>query len=84
MSKKLSVANIVYKFSKLKYILNASNIGYHTMDKYKRIECVIINEDELRHEMRDNNSSFRFLMKKMSKRLKLKSLKTKKSYLQLY
>jgi|TARA_B100000809_G_scaffold68689_1_gene65875 hypothetical protein len=26
-SRKLSVANIVYKFSKLKYILNVSNIG---------------------------------------------------------
>ena len=33
--------------------VNASNIGYHTMDKYKKIGCVIINETELRHEMRN-------------------------------
>ena len=30
------------------------------------LECVIINETELRHELRDKNSEIRILMKKLS------------------
>ena len=36
------------------------------MEKYKNLECVIINETELRHELRDKNSEIRILMKKLS------------------
>ena len=34
---------------------NASNIGYHTIQKYKNVDCVVMNETELRHELRDKN-----------------------------
>ena len=46
--------------------VNASNIGYHTMDKYKNVECVVINETELRHETRNKSSPIKLLMKKFS------------------
>ena len=32
--------------------VNAANIGTHNIRKYKDIDCLIINETELRHEMR--------------------------------
>ena len=35
--------------------VNASNIGYHTLQKYDQIDAMIINETELRHEMRNKN-----------------------------
>ena len=41
------------KFLALNAQVNASNIGYHTIQKYKNVDCVIINETELRHELRD-------------------------------
>ena len=54
--------------------VNASNIGYHTMDKYKNVECVVINETELRHETRNKNSPIKLLMKKLARKLKIKNL----------
>ena len=44
--------------------VNASNIGYHTMDKYNNVACVVINETELRHETRNKSSPIKLLMKK--------------------
>ena len=46
--------------------VNASNIGYHTIANYKNFSTLIINEKEIRHEMRDKNSKTEFLMKKLS------------------
>ena len=54
--------------------VNSSNIGYHKIDKYKNVECVVINETELRHEMRSKSSSIKPLMEKLSKKLKIKNL----------
>jgi len=54
--------------------VNASNIGYHTMDKYKNVECVVINETELRHETRNKNAPIKLLMKKLARKLKIKNL----------
>ena len=51
-------ANLICKYSKylaLNAQVNAANIGYHSMRKYKNIDCVIINEKEIRHEMRNKN-----------------------------
>jgi rfaE bifunctional protein kinase chain/domain len=49
--------------------INAANIGYHTMDKYKRVDCVIINETELRHEFRKKQSAIEPLIKELAQRL---------------
>ena len=49
--------------------INAANIGFHTMDKYKRFDCVIINETELRHELREKQGALEPLIKKLSQKL---------------
>ncbi|MBH30588.1 MAG: transposase [Candidatus Marinimicrobia bacterium] len=49
--------------------INAANIGYHTMDKYKRVNCVIINETELRHELREKQGPLEPLIKGLSQKL---------------
>ena len=40
------------KYVSLNAQVNAANIGTHNIRKYKDINCLIINEAELRHEMR--------------------------------
>tara|TARA_Y100000031_G_C8211545_1_gene381223 strand:+ start:136 stop:1656 length:1521 start_codon:yes stop_codon:yes gene_type:complete len=54
------------KYSALNAQVNAANVGYHSMRNYKNINCVIINENEIRHEMRNKNDKVEFLMKKLS------------------
>ena len=70
-------ANLICKFSKflaLNAQVNAANIGFHSMRNYKNTDCVIINEKEIRHELRDKNSKIENLMKKLSKKQKIKNL----------
>jgi len=62
-------AKLISKYSKylaLNAQINAANIGYHSMRNYKNVDCVIINENEIKHELRDKNSDISFLMKKLS------------------
>tara|TARA_Y100001970_G_scaffold53704_1_gene68093 strand:- start:32776 stop:34299 length:1524 start_codon:yes stop_codon:yes gene_type:complete len=62
-------AKIICKNSKylaLNAQVNAANIGYHSMRKYNNIDCVIINETELRHELRNKNGKIESLMKELS------------------
>tara|TARA_Y100000741_G_C18250405_1_gene557091 strand:- start:82 stop:1596 length:1515 start_codon:yes stop_codon:yes gene_type:complete len=56
------------KFSSLNAQINAANIGYQTMKNYSSLDCVIINENELRHEMRDRSTNLSKLMKSLSSR----------------
>ncbi len=62
------------KFIALNAQVNASNIGYHTLLKYKNINSTIINETELRHEMRNKNDNIFTLSKQLKKKLKTKNL----------
>ena len=50
--------------------VNSSSIGYHTISKYKKAHLVLMNEKELRHELRDKNSNHIELMKKLQKIIK--------------
>ena len=62
-------ANLICKLSKylaLNAQVNAANIGYHSMSKYKNLHCLIVNEKELRHEMRDKKNKIGYLIKKFS------------------
>jgi sugar/nucleoside kinase (ribokinase family) len=52
--------------------VNAANIGYHTMNKYRSVECAIINETELRHELRDREGDVELLLKKLAVNLRSK------------
>ena len=45
--------------------INSSNVSHHSIGKYKKVECVIINSDELRHELRDKDKNIKFLMKSL-------------------
>jgi len=70
-------ASIICKYSKylaLNAQINASNVGYHSMRKYKNVDCVIINEKEIRHEMRDKNGKIEILMKNLSNTQNLDNL----------
>ena len=61
-------------FTSLNAQINAANIGYRTMDNYRDVDCAIINEAELRHELRDRDSSVELLMKDLAARLNAKNL----------
>jgi bifunctional ADP-heptose synthase (sugar kinase/adenylyltransferase) len=54
--------------------LNSANIGYHTISKYKNINWAIINEVELRHEMRNRYEDIKKLMSLLSKKLNIQNL----------
>ena len=62
------------KYLALNAQINAANRGYHTMEKYNNLNCVIINETELRHELRDKNSNINSLMIKLSNRIGVQDL----------
>ena len=54
------------KYLALNAQVNAANVGYHSMRNYKNIDCVIINEKEIRHEMRSKSDAIENLMKKLT------------------
>lgn len=54
--------------------LNAANFGYHTIGKYKNSSCAVINEVELRHEMRNRYQDISSLLPLLSKKLNIKNL----------
>ena len=53
------------KFLALNAQSNASNVGYHTIQKYKNVDCVVMNLSELRQELRDRNQKIFPLAKKL-------------------
>jgi len=61
-------------FTTLNAQINAANIGYHTINNYRNIDCAIINETELRHELRDRESSIEILMQQLTEILQAKKL----------
>ena len=70
-AKKIGTAK---KFVTLNAQVNAANIGYHTLKKYASIDATIINETELRHEMRSKNEEIKSLSKKLFKNINSKNL----------
>ena len=71
---------IVNKIKKLKKFIsvnaqiNAANIGFHTVDKYSGVNCIIINENELRHVYRDKVTDIKILARKLISKKKIKNL----------
>jgi len=45
------------KFISLNAQVNAANIGTHSIRKYHNVNCLIINESELRHELRQRDGN---------------------------
>ena len=62
------------KYLSLNAQINAANRGFHTMEKYKNVDFVIINETELRHELRDKNDKINNLMRKLSSKINIADL----------
>ena len=62
------------KFTSVNAQINAANIGYHTVDKYSGVQSIVINENELRQELRDKTSSVKFLAKKLISEKKIRNL----------
>ena len=68
-------ANLICKksnFLSLNTQMNASNKGHHSVSKYKSYNFLIINENELRYELRDRTSNLKVLSNLISKKIILK------------
>ena len=75
INKELSTKISKIKINKsLNTQLNAANIGSHNFQKYKNINFMIINEAELRYEMKDNITKLDLLAKNMIKKIDIKDL----------
>ena len=61
-------------YTALNVQMNAANSGSHSFSKYKKADCVIINEGELRHELRSREGNLEKLMKLLSKNLKARNI----------
>ena len=62
------------KFLAVNAQINSSNIGYHSMRKYKNIDCLVINEKEIRHEFRNRSADLKILVKMLASEQKIKNL----------
>jgi bifunctional ADP-heptose synthase (sugar kinase/adenylyltransferase) len=62
------------KFCSLNAQINAANIGHHSLEKYKNLDCVIINLNELKHEMRSRSKNFAPIGKKLIKKMNIDNL----------
>ena len=62
------------KYLALNAQINASNVGYHSMRNYKKVDCVIINDREIHQEMREKNIKTEILMKKFSFEQKINNI----------
>jgi len=60
-SKIASHISKINKFVSLNAQVNAANVGTHNIRKYKDIDCLIINANELRHEMRQRDGNLQAL-----------------------
>ncbi len=72
-----STANLIKKYNKKLFLntqINSANIGYHGLNKYKKINFLIINETELRHELRNKHDTVENLTKKLTKNFKINHL----------
>ncbi len=72
--------SLVSKIKKLKNTfvvntqINSANLGYHTISKFNGYQYAIINEVELRHELRDRSSKIQDLIKSLSRKLNISNL----------
>ena len=66
-SKISKILNKTKKFTSVNVQLNSANIGYHSLDKYKKADLLVLNERELRNEFRDKESQIKTLLIKTAK-----------------
>lgn len=73
-SKIASLISKKSKFLSLNTQINSSNIGYHSLNKYQKSDLILINEKELRYELRDKYSNLNSLIKKLCQFKSVKSV----------
>ena len=66
------------KFVSLNAQVNAANIGTHNIRKYDDIDCLIINANELRHEMRQRDGNIEELATKLKDSINAKYMSVTK------
>ena len=59
-------------FTSLNAQVNASNIGFHTISKYHKVDYVCMHEGELKHDFRSRNKSVEELTKDLYDRVEAK------------
>ncbi len=72
-----NIANEIMKTKKMISLnaqINSANIGYHSINKYNGINSLIINENELRQELRDDKSRLESLAKKIMLEKKIQNI----------
>ena len=62
------------KFIAVNAQINAANFGHHSLENYHNVDFMIINENELKHEMRSKSDKIHKLMKSLCSKLKIKFL----------
>jgi bifunctional ADP-heptose synthase (sugar kinase/adenylyltransferase) len=72
--KTIGYLNKVKKFLSLNVQLNSSNIGTHSLKKYNNIDLLIINESEMRFELKNEYEDIKIIAKRYFKNKKLKNL----------
>ena len=71
------IASTLVKKSKYLAInaqINSANLGFHTLNNYKKSDCCIVNENELRYELRNKNDNIEKLMNEFIKTNNSKNL----------
>ncbi len=68
------------KFVAVNVQINSSNIGFHSLQNYKNADCIIINENELRYEMRSKTEKIEKLLKRLTKNLNLRYVIVTRGY----
>jgi len=66
------------KFVSLNAQVNAANVGTHNIRKYNDIDCLIINANELRHEMRQRDGNIEELAAKLKDSISAKYMSVTK------
>ena len=72
-----TTAKLITKFSNKLFLntqINSANIGYHSLNKFKKINFLIINETELRNELRNKFESIEKLSKVLCKKFVINHL----------
>ena len=62
------------KFTAVNAQVNSFSIGYHTITNYKKVDLLLMNETELRHELKDRDKTLSNLdlIKKIQEKIKCK------------
>ncbi|MDC0498843.1 PfkB family carbohydrate kinase [Alphaproteobacteria bacterium] len=72
-----NIANYISKKSKKLSVnaqVNAANIGFNNIKKYKNFDTLVINASELRQEMRERNGNLMQLARKLKKEIDTKKI----------